>query len=71
MAVRLLMATILTYSPRKLETKTEEPASVKNPATSSDSASDRSKGARDSSQVAQIIKIRKIGHIGIIFQIAC
>jgi hypothetical protein len=53
-ASTVLISTIEVYSARKLDTNTAAPASVKNPATSSDSASGRSPGARESSNVADI-----------------
>lgn len=63
-AVRVDISTIEQYSPRKKNTKIIPECSVKNPATSSDSASGRSKGVRFVSARAEIKKMINIGRSG-------
>ena len=70
-AVRVLISTILQYSAKKKNTKIIEECSVKNPATSSDSASGRSNGVRLVSASAEIKKIIAIGSSGITNHTAC
>jgi hypothetical protein len=70
-AVRVLISTILQYSARKKNTKIIDECSVKNPATSSDSASGRSNGVRLVSASADTKKIIARGSSGITNQIAC
>ena len=71
MALILLNNTIELYSAKKKNTKGTLECSVKKPATSSDSASWRSKGVRDVSANIDIKYIKNIGNNGIINQIAC
>uniref|UniRef100_A0A8K1ZR57 Uncharacterized protein n=1 Tax=Apiotrichum gracile TaxID=82516 RepID=A0A8K1ZR57_9TREE len=63
--------TIEQYSPRKKNTKIIPECSVKNPATSSDSASGRSKGVRLHSANIAIKKIMNTGNRGTTYQIPC
>jgi len=70
-AVRELMRTIDAYSARKKNTKIIAECSVKNPATSSDSASGRSKGVRFVSARAEIKKIIARGSRGTTNHTAC
>jgi len=53
---------MLVYSPRKKQTKPTALCSVKKPATYSDSASGRSKGALLVSAMAEIINKTAIGN---------
>lgn len=71
MAVNVDISTILQYSPRKKNTKIIPECSVKNPATSSDSASGRSKGVRLVSAKAEIKNIINNGSKGTINQTHC
>lgn len=61
---------ILAYSAKKKKTKIAAECSVIKPATNSDSASGKSKGARLVSAKLPIKKIRNNGNKGIINQIA-
>jgi len=70
-AVRVLISTMEQYSARKKKTKMIDECSVKNPATSSDSASGRSKGVRLVSASAEMKKIIAIGSRGTINHTAC
>jgi hypothetical protein len=70
-AVSVLISTILQYSARKKNTKIIDECSVKNPATSSDSASGRSNGVRLVSASAEMKKIIARGNSGITNQIDC
>lgn len=70
-AVSVLMSTIEQYSARKKKTKIILLCSVKNPATSSDSASGRSNGVRLVSARAEMKKIIPIGSSGITNHTAC
>ena len=70
-AVNVDIRTILPYSARKKNTKIIPECSVINPATSSDSASGRSKGVRFVSASAEIKNRIKIGSRGTIYQILC
>jgi hypothetical protein len=70
-AVSVDINTIEQYSPRKKNTNTIPLCSVMNPATSSLSASGRSKGVRLVSARAEMKKIMKIGNNGTINQTAC
>ena len=58
------ISTILQYSARKKNTKIIPECSVKNPATSSDSASGKSKGVRLVSASAEIKNIMNKGSSG-------
>jgi hypothetical protein len=69
-AVSVDISTIEQYSPRKKNTKIIPLCSVKNPATSSDSASGRSNGVRFVSASAEMKKIMNIGSSGTTNQIA-
>jgi hypothetical protein len=71
MAVNADISTILQYSARKKNTKIIPLCSVKNPATSSDSASGRSKGVRLVSANTEIKKITNKGSNGIKNQTLC
>ena len=66
-ALSVDIRTILQYSPRKKNTKIIPLCSVKNPATSSDSASGRSNGVRFVSASAEMKKIMKIGSNGTMY----
>ena len=66
-AVNVDISTILPYSARKKNTKIIPECSVIKPATSSDSASGRSKGVRLVSASAEIKNSRKIGSRGRIY----
>lgn len=57
-----LTVIMLVYSPRKKQTKPTALCSVKKPATYSDSASGRSKGALFVSAMAEIINNSAIGN---------
>jgi hypothetical protein len=70
-AVRVLISTIEQYSARKKNTKMMLECSVKNPATSSDSASGRSNGVRFVSASAEMKKIIARGSSGITNHTAC
>lgn len=70
-AVRVLISTIEQYSARKKNTKIMLECSVKNPATSSDSASGRSNGVRFVSASAEMKKIIARGSSGITNHTAC
>lgn len=70
-AVRDDIITILQYSARKKNTKIIDECSVKNPATSSDSASGRSNGVRLVSASAEMKKIIASGRRGITNHTAC
>jgi hypothetical protein len=59
---------IEAYSAKKNITKGTEECSVKNPATSSDSASGKSKGALLVSAITEIKNIKESGNNGIIYQ---
>lgn len=65
------MRTRLQYSPRKKKTKGMPECSVKKPATSSLSASVRSKGVRLVSASTLITNRMKRGQRGMMYQIAC
>lgn len=69
-AVSVDISTIEQYSARKKNTKIIALCSVKNPATSSDSASGRSNGVRFVSASAEIKKIIARGSRGTTYQIA-
>ena len=71
MAVRADINTILQYSAKKKNTKIIPECSVKNPATSSDSASGRSNGVRLVSAKTEIKNIINKGSKGIKNQILC
>src|SRR5215213_2279973 len=62
--------TVLTYSPSMNIANAMPEYSVWNPATSSDSASERSNGGRFTSASAQIRKIANAGNCGIAYQTA-
>lgn len=64
MAVKVDISTILQYSARKKNTKIIPECSVKKPATSSDSASGKSKGVRFVSANADIKNIMNRGNNG-------
>ena len=64
MAEKADISTILQYSARKKNTKIIPECSVKNPATSSDSASGRSNGVRLVSANTEIKKIMNRGRSG-------
>lgn len=70
-AVNVDINTILQYSARKKNTKIIPECSVKNPATSSDSASGRSKGVRLVSAKAEIKNIMNSGSNGTTNQTLC
>lgn len=70
-AVSVDIRTIEQYSARKKNTKIIDECSVKNPATSSDSASGRSNGVRLVSASAEIKKIIAIGSRGTTNHTAC
>jgi hypothetical protein len=70
-AVRELIRTMDAYSARKKNTKIMAECSVKKPATSSDSASGRSKGVRLVSARAEIKKIIASGSRGTTNHTAC
>lgn len=70
-AVNVDINTILQYSARKKNTKIIPECSVKNPATSSDSASGRSKGVRLVSAKAEIKNIMNNGSNGTTNQTLC
>lgn len=70
-AVRVLISTMLQYSAKKKNTKIILECSVKNPATSSDSASGRSNGVRLVSASAEMKKIIATGSSGIMNHTAC
>jgi len=70
-AVSELISTIDAYSARKKNTKIIAECSVKNPATSSDSASGRSNGVRLVSASAEIKKIMASGSRGTTNHTAC
>ena len=70
-AVSVLIRTMLQYSARKKNTKMIDECSVKNPATSSDSASGRSNGVRLVSASALMKKIIATGSSGITNHTAC
>jgi len=70
-AVSELISTIDAYSARKKKTKMIAECSVKNPATSSDSASGRSNGVRFVSASAEIKKIIASGSRGTTNHTAC
>jgi hypothetical protein len=65
------ISTILQYSARKKNTKIIPECSVKNPATSSDSASGRSNGVRLVSANTEIKKIINNGRSGTKNQTLC
>lgn len=71
MADRALISTMLEYSPKKKNTKIIPECSVKNPATSSDSASGRSKGVRLVSAKTEMKKMMNRGNSGIKNQTLC
>ena len=71
MAVNVDISTILQYSARKKKTKIIPECSVKKPATSSDSASGRSKGVRFVSANAEIKNIINKGSNGTTNQTLC
>ena len=62
---------ILAYSPKKNNTNEADEYSVKNPATSVDSSSGRSKGNLFVSANAEIKKIMNIGNNGIANHTVC
>ena len=64
MVVIALIRIMLAYSPRKKSAKVMEEYSTKNPATSSDSPSGRSKGDRLVSARTEMKKITNIGNSG-------
>ena len=67
MALSVDIRTMLQYSPKKKNTKIIPLCSVKNPATSSLSASGRSNGVRFVSAKAEMKKIMKIGSSGTMY----
>ena len=71
MAVKVDINTILQYSAKKKNTKIIPECSVKNPATSSDSASGKSKGVRLVSANAEIKNITNKGNNGTTNQTLC
>jgi hypothetical protein len=70
-ALNVDISTILPYSARKKNTKIIPECSVINPATSSDSASGRSKGVRFVSASAEIKNRIKIGSSGTTYHTLC
>jgi hypothetical protein len=70
-AVNADIRTILQYSAKKKNTKIIPECSVKNPATSSDSASGRSNGVRLVSASTEMKKIMNNGNNGIKNQTLC
>jgi hypothetical protein len=70
-ADKALIMTIEQYSPKKKNTKIIALCSVKNPATSSDSASGKSNGVLLVSAKIEIKNKIKIGSKGIIYQTDC
>jgi len=70
-ALSVLINKIEQYSPKKKNTKMIAECSVKNPATSSDSASCRSKGVLEVSARIDIKNSINTGNKGTIYQIAC
>jgi hypothetical protein len=70
-ALNVLINKIEQYSPKKKNTKIIAECSVKNPATSSDSASCRSKGVLEVSARIDIKKSINTGNNGTIYHIAC
>src|SRR5690625_4767330 len=71
MVVIALIRIMLAYSPRKKSAKLIAEYSTKKPATSSDSPSGRSKGARFVSARVEIKKITNMGSSGIANQTVC
>lgn len=70
-AVNVDISTILQYSARKKNTKIIPECSVKNPATSSDSASGKSNGVRLVSANAEIKNIINSGSSGTTYHTLC
>lgn len=71
MAVKVEIKIMLEYSAKKKNTKITAECSVINPATNSDSASGKSKGALLVSAKAPMKKIINTGNNGIINHTAC